>query len=61
MATTNVNTIRTVRTVHMPVVTVDHRQVCAEKHAMESLVLLVGTVEQIRICFAAMIISVEVP
>lgn len=61
MATTNVNTTRTVRTVHMPVAAEDYRQVCVEKHAMENLVLLVGTVEQTIICFAATIISVEVP
>jgi len=47
MVATNVNTIPTVRMVHMPVVTEDHRQVCVEKPATESLVLLVGIVERI--------------
>ena len=61
MATTNANIIRTVRMVHMPVVTEDHRQVCVEKPATVSLVMSLGTVERISTCFAARIISVEVP
>lgn len=62
MATTNVNTVRTVRMEHMPVATEDIiRRMCAEKPAMESHVILVGTVERMRTCFAATIISVEVP
>lgn len=59
--TTNVNTIRTVRMVQLPVVTEDYKLVCAEKPATESLVFSVGTVERMRTCFAARIISVEVP
>ena len=47
MATTNVNIIWTVRMVHMPAVTEDYRQVCAENPAMESLAMLVETVERI--------------
>ena len=58
----NVNTIQTVRMLHLrPVVTEDYKLVCAEKPAMESLVFSVGTAERIRTCFAAKIISVEVP
>ena len=60
MATTNVNTIRTVGMVHLPVVT-DHKEVCAEKLVTESLVISVGTVERMRTCSAVRIISVEVP
>ena len=61
MTTMNVNTIRTVRMVHLPVVTEDYKLVFAEKPAMEKLVFSVGTVERIRTCFAAKTISVEVP
>ena len=61
MATTNVNIIWTVTMVHMPAVTEDYRQVCAENPAMESLAMLLWTVERIRTCFAARITSVEVP
>lgn len=62
MATTSVNTIRIVRMEHMPVAS-EHmiRRMCAEKPAMESHVILVWTVERIRACFAATIISVGVP
>lgn len=61
MVTTNVNTIRTVKMIRLSVVTEDYKPVCAESHAMESLVFSVGTVGRIRTCFAARIISVEVP